>query len=295
MMGEGCVTVTWIQFNLALLQLTGELKYSAEIERSVYNQLLAAEDPQTGCVSYYTALMGIKPYRCDQGYSCCLSSVPRGISLIPELIGGNIDGAFTILLYENGTANTTIHSSTGLAIPLTIKSTTRFPADGRVTLTFDPGRPAEFTINLRVPDWAQNFSAEVAGQYYSATNRSILSIKRTWKKGDTVRISFAMPVQVLPGGLSYPNAVAFKRGPQVLALDKSLNPGVDTLSNITYAAARTSQLTDASAALPPTWSWKEAFYLDAKIGDTSKKVMLVPFAEAGQTTGDVAVWVTALQ
>jgi hypothetical protein len=141
-----------------------------------------------------------------------------------------------------------------------------------------------------------------------------LPITRIWKKGDKVKISFDMPVQVLPGGPSYPHAVAFQRGPQVLALDKSLNPGVDTLSSITYAAAvrgsdridaaggsgpstpaRGSQLTDASAALPPTWSWKEAFYLDAKIGDTSKKVMLVPFAEAGQTTGDVAVWVTALQ
>jgi DUF1680 family protein len=54
-MGEGCVTVTWIQFNLSLLQITGETKYAEEIERSVYNHLLAAENPQTGCVSYYTA------------------------------------------------------------------------------------------------------------------------------------------------------------------------------------------------------------------------------------------------
>ena len=102
-----------------------------------------------------------------------------------------------------------------------------------------------------------------------------------------------------------PTAVAFQRGPQVLALDKALNPGVDTLSNIHYAgatlgsgriaAAGALRLTDASAALPASWGWKEAFYLDAKIGATSKNVILVPFAEAGQTTGDVAVWVTALQ
>src|SRR5258708_1113214 len=31
LMGEGCVTVTWMQFNLALLQITGEARYSAEI------------------------------------------------------------------------------------------------------------------------------------------------------------------------------------------------------------------------------------------------------------------------
>jgi len=296
MMGEGCVTVTWIQFNLALLQITGELKYAAELERSVYNHLLAAEDPQTGCVSYYTALMGVKPYRCDQGFSCCLSSVPRGISLIPEMIGGKIDGNFTLLLYENGVAATSVQSADGSTISLTAKSSTHFPADGIVDLTVDPDRTAEFTIDLRVPEWAQNFSAEVAGQHYAATKNQLLAIKRTWKKGDKIKISFAMPVEVLPGGLSYPHMVAFRRGPQVLALDKALNPGVDSLINITYAAAASGpQLADASATLPAAWGWKEAFYLDAKIGDTSKKVMLVPFAEAGQTSGDVAVWVTSLQ
>ena len=301
MMGEGCVTVTWIQFNLALLQVTGELKYSAEIERSVYNQLLAAEDPQTGCVSYYTALMGVKPYRCDQGFSCCLSSVPRGISLIPEMIGGKIDGNFTVLLYENGVAATSVSGSDGSAVPLVVRSSTRFPADGLVDLSIEPARPAAFTIDLRVPAWAGNFYAEVAGERYSATKGGIVSIKRSWKKGDAVRISFTMPVEVLPGGISYPHAVAFRRGPQILALDKALNPGVDSLSNISYAggsgqtgAAVGLRLTDASAALPAAWIWKEAFYLDAKIGDTSKKVILVPFAESSQTTGDVAVWVNSL-
>src|SRR4051812_16366065 len=31
-MGEGCVTTTWIQFNLQLLQITGEQKYADELE-----------------------------------------------------------------------------------------------------------------------------------------------------------------------------------------------------------------------------------------------------------------------
>jgi len=200
------------------------------------------------------------------------------------------------LLYENGVAATSVQSADGSTISLTAKSSTHFPADGIVDLTVDPDRTAEFTIDLRVPEWAQNFSAEVAGQHYAATKNQLLAIKRTWKKGDKIKISFAMPVEVLPGGLSYPHMVAFRRGPQVLALDKALNPGVDSLINITYAAAASGpQLADASATLPAAWGWKEAFYLDAKIGDTSKKVMLVPFAEAGQTSGDVAVWVTSLQ
>ena len=84
-MGEGCVTTTWLQFSQALYYLTGESKYIDEIEKTIYNHLLAAENPQTGCVSYYTALQGKKPYRCTINAHCCLASVPRGIAAIPEL------------------------------------------------------------------------------------------------------------------------------------------------------------------------------------------------------------------
>jgi len=288
-MGEGCVTVTWIQFNLSLLQITGETKYAQELERSVYNHLLAAENPQTGCVSYYTALQGAKPYRCDQGYSCCLSSVPRGISLIPEMIGGKINGVFSVLLYENGVASTSVRGSDGSEDSLVVKSSTRFPADGEVEFEIGPASKAVFTINFRVPEWAANFKATVGGDRYEGRKGEMLSINRTWASGDRVKVTFDMPVEVLPGGISYPNSVAIKRGPQVLAIDRTLNAGIDSGSEVAYID--NSRLTDAEAALPADWDWKEAFYLNANVDGSPKKVVLVPFAEAGQKAGEVAVWI----
>src|SRR5580658_8541963 len=210
-MGEGCVTVTWIQFNLSLLRITGEMKYAGEIERSVYNHLLAAENPQSGCVSYYTALQGVKPYRCDQGYSCCLSSVPRGISLIPEVIGGKIGGSFTVLLYENGVASMEVRSSDGREDSLVVKSKTRFPEVGVVDFEVKPAKRAEFTINFRVPEWAQSFKAiigagesvadsvggsvcgSVTSERREGRKGEMLAIRRTWAAGDRVRITFDMP------------------------------------------------------------------------------------------------------
>jgi DUF1680 family protein len=296
-MGEGCVTVTWIQFNLALLRITGDLKYAEELERSVYNHLLAAENPQTGCVSYYTALLGVRPYRCDQGFSCCLSSVPRGISLIPEIMGGQIGGDFSVLFYENGVARATIRDSQGQEISLEVRSSTRFPADGIVHFEIEPGRDAEFTIRFRVPTWTRDFQAGVGGARYAGAKNGMLSIRRHWKKGDRVEVKMDIPVEVLPGGPTYPHSVAIKRGPQVLAFDRGLNADVDSagavqIADETRAAhAAVTSLADASAALPADWGWKEAFFLDAKIGDRPRRVVLVPFAEAGQMTGDVAVWI----
>lgn len=288
-MGEGCVTVTWIQFNLSLLQTTGDVKYAAEIERSVYNHLLAAENPQTGCVSYYTALQGTKPYRCDQGYSCCLSSVPRGVSLIPEMLGGKINGVFSILMYENGHARTDVNADDGSNVRLDVTSTTKFPADGVVNFDVAPSKAATFAINFRVPQWSANFKAKVGTDTYEGKTGELLAIKRQWSPGDHVEITFDMPVQVLNGGLSYPNAIAIKRGPQVLAIDKGLNTGIGNFSTVTFAGDR--RLTDADAALPADWDWKEAFYLDGKVNNSPQKLLLVPFAEAGQKSAEIEVWI----
>jgi len=97
-MGEGCVTTTWIQFNQQLLAITGDLKFLEQIEKSVYNHLLGAENPETGCVSYYTPLMDQKPYTCY--ITCCQSSVPRGIAMVPYFTFGNIKNVPTVMMYE---------------------------------------------------------------------------------------------------------------------------------------------------------------------------------------------------
>jgi DUF1680 family protein len=289
-MGEGCVTVTWIQFNLQLLQITGEPKYAEELERSVYNHLLAAENPQTGCVSYYTALNGPKPYRCDQGYSCCLSSVPRGISLIPEMMGGKINGVFTVLMYENAEATEKIKANDGSTISLKISSATKFPLDGKVVFTVDPSKMASFTLNFRVPSWSEKFSAKVDGKSYYGKKGSLLKIERKWSAGDKVEVSFEMPVKVISGGISYPNEVAIKRGPQVFAIDRGLNVGLDSTTHVVYT--KTSMiLTDEKSTLPADWIWKEAYSLDMQVNGRPQKVILVPFSEAGQKAANINVWI----
>jgi DUF1680 family protein len=289
-MGEGCVTVTWIQFNLQLLQITGDPKYAEELERSAYNHLLAAENPQTGCVSYYTALQGAKPYRCDQGFSCCLSSIPRGISLIPEMMGGKINNVFTVLLYENGEATENIEDKANSKIKLYIKAVTKFPLNGQVDFVVIPSKAATFTLNFRVPEWSENFTAKVGNQKYYGKKGHLLSINRKWNAEDHINISFDMPLQVIPGGISYPNSVAFKRGPQILAIDQGINPGLDTLNKVVYARVAAG-LSDAKTALPADWDWKEAYSMEMKVNNKPQKIIMVPFSEAGQKSANIAVWI----
>jgi DUF1680 family protein len=288
-MGEGCVTVTWVQFNLQMLQITGDVKYAAELERSVYNHLLAAENPQTGCVSYYTALQGAKPYRCDQGFSCCLSSIPRGISLIPEMLGGNISGNFTVLFYENGEANTKITAMDGSSVDLKVTSTTNFPIAGKVDFIVDPSTEKEFSINFRVPEWSTDFMVKIGTESYSKVVGGIISVSRKWKKGDKAKVTFGMPLQILSGGISYPNQVAFKKGPQIFAIDQGLNSQITSLNEVIYT--KNIDLEASNTTLPADWDWKQAYKLNVKINNVSQNVILVPFSEAGQKGTNIAVWV----
>ena len=291
-MGEGCVTTTWMQFNLQLLQLTGDLKYSEEIERIIYNHLLAAENPQTGCVSYYTALQGAKPYKCDQGFSCCLSSIPRGISLIPDVVWGKINGVFSIMMVEAGIVTDTIIADNHSSVSLTIESSTNFPLEGSVKYKITPSSTTKFGMNLRVPEWAKNYTATVGKNSYKGIPGSLLNIDRIWSKNDIINVRFEILVEVISGGKSYPGKIALKRGPQVLAVDKLLNTELESLKGLNCESI-SLKLTDGDKLLPSDWSWKQAYAVPMKVNHKPRSILMVPFSEAGQKGSEIETWLGA--
>jgi DUF1680 family protein len=290
-MGEGCVTVTWMQFNIQMFAITGELKYFDEIEKSVYNQLLAAENPQTGCVSYYTPLMGKKPYGCE--INCCLSSVPRGIALLPYLNYGKINNMPSVLLYESATITDSINTlnKSGQLIQLTIKS--EFPQKGVTTIGVNPTHSSKFTLQLRVPSWSSNFKATINGKMYSEVFKGWITINRKWEKGDKISVSYDIPVKVLDGGKSYPGFIALRRGPQLLSLDSSLNTSVNPDIPIVLKSDLSNiQLNNAIRSLPQNWVGKQAYSLSVETNRGVDRILtLVPFAEAGQTGAKSNVWI----
>jgi len=290
-MGEGCVTVTWIQFNQQLLQITGDFKYAAEIEKAIYNHLLAAENPATGCVSYYTPLQGRKPYKCDQGFSCCLSSVPRGISLIPGLVWGKINKEFSVIMYEAGEMKDSIVTADGSGIILGVKAVTDFPLSGTVMYTVHPSSNKKFTINFRVPEWSSNYTVSINGIKQVITTKGIVRLERIWKAGDKVNIQFEMPLQVIDGAPSYPGFIAFKRGPQVLALDRSLTRSQSHSLTINYNEHSKFSMSETKGVLPVNWIGKQAYAITINNDRQQKPFILVPYSDSGQQSDLQDVWI----
>jgi len=149
--GETCVTTTWIQFNQALFQLTGEARFGNELERTYYNALAAAQHPDGQDWCYFTALNGRKKY--DKDITCCHSSGPRGMALSPlSAYLTSREGPSDMLLVstlEPSSARLTLGGSAVL-----VEQLTEFPRAGNSRLRLTLAKPARFGIKVRVPEWA---------------------------------------------------------------------------------------------------------------------------------------------
>lgn len=279
-MGEGCVTTTWLQFNYQLFSITGEMKYIDELERTSYNHLVGAENPVSGGVSYYTNLTGVKDYKTS--ISCCMSSIPRGISMIPLFVNGKINDNPTILLYEPGIFKTKLN---GLEVGFICK--TDFPKHGDVNLTIQTQKPTKFGIYFRIPYWCEKFELSVNGQPEKIASKGFLFVERTWMNSDKVEIKFETPAKILDGGVSYPESIAIQKGPQILVYDSAINK-VKT-DKIEIHTDR-FQIKDSEYLLPQKWVGSQAYGMNAVTNDGDKEILLVPFGDAGQNRGFIKTW-----
>jgi DUF1680 family protein len=289
-MGEGCVTTTWFQLNYQLYTLTGDCKYYDQLETTVYNSLLGAENPQTGCVSYYTPMQDKKPYSC--GITCCLSSIPRGISMIPLINYGKYSGVPTILLFESGEIKDTVSTKTGQGIPFVLQAVSNFPDSGQIIYTISLSKKTVFAIAIRVPLWTNHFTATLAGEVYNGIPGQYLTILREWETGDELKVNFDIPVSIVSGGKNYPDRIAIQRGQYILSVDSSLNASFGA-DNIICLLPKYSipVLQNAKEKLPVQWIGKQAYSLTVTTGKgLTDTLVLVPFCDASQTGARAQVW-----
>jgi uncharacterized protein len=144
---------------------------------------------------------------------------------------------------------------------------------------------------LRVPLWCTNFLAKVGDKVYKGTPDEFVTINKSWKPGEKISVTFDIPVQSIPGGKSYPNQVAFQRGPQVLAYDSELNS--EKINNLILNSKENIGIgilnpVNEPVNFPKNWIGKQAYSVD--ILNKNEKIIVVPFAEASQTGGEMRVW-----
>lgn len=285
--GETCVTVTWIQFNAQLLRLTGEARFAEQLERSVMNQLLGAQKPDGTAWGYYVQPEGKKPYKDELDGHCCLSSGPRGIALLPSFaISTDSDGA-VINLFEPGSADLTLRGGGKASISILSK----YPADGRITVSIETAEESEFSIKFRIPDWSRGTVVRPSGATVGKDGYTVL--RRKWKTGDTIQLELDVKPRVVEGDhMNRGKAVIFT-GPLVLAADESLlSDPAKKLTEVALLDPPGAILAEDATGTWKTWPEAALFRVNAasRRGESRFTAQLAPFADVGMTGSLYRVW-----
>lgn len=301
--GETCVTVTWMQLCMQLLRITGDAKYADEFERAAYNHLCAAQRPDGGAWCYYTSLDGKKPY--GDATNCCLSSGPRGLTLVPAVayLTSVREGTPYIVIntFETSAARLVIPDAGGKrgdgqaggGYELVIEQASGFPRAGSATITFSPPQEAVFGVLIRGPRWAQPVRVREAPAARYDDGGWLVVPPRSWKAGDSLHLEFALTARAVRGDFGNAGSAALTWGPFVLAYDKAENPGGPA-----PAEARLIEGTRPTLLAPPdnegTGNPLRFGFELRRVGDASVvRATLVPFADAGRTGGEYRVWLPA--
>jgi hypothetical protein len=221
--GETCGSVFWININTRLLHLyPEEEKYAAEIEKSIYNVMLAAQDTN-GYIRYHTKLHAVKDTaKCYN--SCCEATSTNLISKLPQYIYSVANDG----LYVNFYAASNIEwPKAGSNFQL--RTETNFPFDPKVAMIITTPSKKEMNLRIRIPSWlAGNVAININGKP-SATGKpsTYVSLNRKWSNND--KITFTLPLSfsaVKYTGLDQVNGnmnrYALLYGPLLMALQGPL-------------------------------------------------------------------------
>ena len=289
---ETCVTVTWEQMNLQMLRLTGDPQCADELEKSVYNHLLAAQKPTGDDWAYYTPLEGHKPY--DNFTTCCHSSGPRGVALIPEIAYmTSADGGLVVNFYNQGSVTTRLKSG-----GVKVEQTTQYPLNGDVALTITPEKNGQkFPLRLRLPPFTPRYTLAINGKPFPSSERTAsetgyIVLNRPWKQNDRITLALTLANRLVVGDHENAGKAALLHGPLVLALDSASNRSVAPLKRIGLgldSAKPPSVNLQSGNSRPDTM----AFTLQGDVAGQGKTLLtLVPYAEAGADgKSDFEVWI----
>jgi hypothetical protein len=124
----------------------------------------------------------------------------------------------------------------------------------------------------------------------------MLEVSQAWQGSSTLDIQMDTPTRMWSGAPTYPDYVLAQRGPQVLALEQTLNPTVPYLHRAALGEFSNASVRN-SATVPTGWSGRQLYEMDGVAGlpgDTDQlrferqTLRLVPFAEANAGS----VWIT---
>ena len=247
---ETCAAVGNVLFNFRMFLVHKDAKYLDVAEVSLLNNVLAAVNLEGNRFFYVNPLEADGKYPFNHGTmgrapwfgtACCPSNMARLLPQVQGMTYAHDDENLYLAMYADTSTKLDIGGTT-----LAISQKTNYPNEGRVEVSLNPRKPAEFTLRLRIPTWtgkqfvpgklyeylnstSENWAISVNGKKVNPkTERGFAVLDRKWKKGDKVVLELPMPTRLNKCDERVEdnrNRVAFTRGPFVLCAEEVDNGG----------------------------------------------------------------------
>jgi uncharacterized protein len=221
-----------------LLRITRDARYGDSMERVLYNTVLGAIPIQPdGHAFYYSdyTRQAKKTFHPDR-WPCCSGTLPMiaadyAISSCftdPHGIYVNLYVPAQVTWSQNG-------ASCGLSIE------TGYPYAPSVIMTLRLPSAQTFTVNLRIPAWAQGADLSINGRRDSRPLQpgSFAAIRREWSSADRIELELPLMRRLESIDAVHPETVALLAGPLVLMriLDDD-NAASSTITRTSLLAAQ---------------------------------------------------------
>ncbi len=228
---ETCCQHNMLKLTRALFLHDPQAGYADYYERTLYNGILASQDPDSGMATYF---QGARPgymklyHTPENSFWCCTGTGMENHVKYRDSIYFHDDRA----LYVNLFVPSVVRWKDKDAV---LTQVTAFPDAATTTLRWTLKRPAELTLKLRHPGWSRTAVVLVNGveAMRSTSPGRYLELARGWRDGDTVELRLDMRAGVERSPAA-PDIVAFTYGPLVMAGSfgrEGLAPGSDIIVN----------------------------------------------------------------
>jgi DUF1680 family protein len=226
---ETCGQHNMLKLTRALFLHDPRVDYADYYERTLYNGILASQDPDSGMATYF---QGARPgymklyHTPEDSFWCCTGTGMENHVKYRDSIYFHDASALYVNLFVPSAVR-------WRAKDAVLTQVTRFPEQGTTTLQWRSKRPTSATLKLRHPGWSRNATVLVNGAEVARSDLPgrYLDLTRVWRDGDRVELRMDMAVAAVPLPASS-TIVAFTYGPLVLAAAlgrEGLAPGADII------------------------------------------------------------------
>ena len=210
-----CGSYAHFKITRYLLRVTGDSRYGDSMERVMYNTVLGARPMHSdGRAFYYSDYNfdGRKVFS-NHRFPCCSGTLPQ--------------------VATDYSINTYFRDPKGIYVNLYVPSSVRwvqygaeisltqngdYPFADVVSLRVTSSKSKEFTINLRIPEWAQGAVVEIDGKRSPGPviPGQFAALTQTWRSGARIDLFLPRILRLEPIAPQHADTVALVSGPLVL-------------------------------------------------------------------------------